>query len=319
MKKVAIIVTGNTRNLYEEWTKHSYPILSNLSGCESTFFFQLWDNDFIPDHLKSNQFVLENIAFETEVLSPEDITLSNEITMLSEQFIYNEIKELMSSDVSLQNSSYFQLFNKDGDELHDYAAYVDLCNYYCQPYAWGKTYENILNYEIKNSVKFDYVIKVRYDCFFRNSFKTVISDFEKINADLLHHSFSVWSNFKTPLDIRGGALPNGIDDQWMVIKKSKKTDVVLTNLFKRMFKTNHECILLHGRRYPFEQCFYLSLIMLNSIVATKHYDFFTMRGKSGFESTHKNFIKYGIVPRYTVAPPVIMNSALLEKIKSIHI
>ena len=314
MKKLAIIVTGHTRGFYDKWMEHVFPILKDIYGCEPHFFFQTWNNQFIPPHLKSNRFVMDNIAFEYETTY---ISKTKYDTTLCQQDIYNEIKSIIESDKSIIDSRYEHLFKSKDNELADYSSYVDLCNYYSQPFSWMKAYEKVKKYETDHSMKFDYVLKVRYDCFFRNSIKDIVNYFNTIDADFLHPLFSVWKNFKNPIH-PAGMLPNGIGDQWFICKMSETSDRVMKNLLHYMFKTNHSSISFHGRRYSFEPCLYASLILLNAVVAQKHYEFLVIRNDWNFESVYKNFKKYNIQPENVMTAPTIMNDALLKKINELQ-
>lgn len=312
MKKLAIIVTGHTRGFYDKWMELVFPILNDINGCEPYFFFQTWNNQFIPPHLKSNKFVMDNIAFEYET---RYISHTKYDTPLCQQDIHKEIESIIKLDKSIIDSPYENLFKSKSNELADYALYVDLCNYYSQPFSWMKTYEKVKKYENDHSMKFDYVLKVRYDCFFRNNIKEIVDYFNKLDADFLHPSISVWENFKYPKSDTIGLLPNGISDQWFMFKMSDTTDRVMKNILYYMFKTNHSAISFYGRRYSFEQCFYTSLILLNAVLAQKNYEFLVIRNDWNFESVYKNFKKYNIQPKNVMTTPTIMNETLIKKIK----
>lgn len=313
MKKLAIIVTGHTRGFYNKWMEHVFPILKDIDGCEPHFFFQTWNNEFIPPHLKSNKFVMDNIAFEYETTyipnTKYDITLC-------QQDIYKEIKSIIKTDKSIIDSPYENLFDFKENEIADYASYVDLCNYYSQPFSWMKSYEKVKKYETDHSLKFDYVLKVRYDCFFRNSIKDVVNYFNTIDADFLHAYTSTWKNFKQPIDPTG-MLPNGISDQWFICKMSDTSDRVMKNILHYMFKTNHSAILFYGRRYTFEPCLYTSLILLNAIMAQKYYEFLVIRNDWDFKSVYTSFKEYNIQQENVMTAPTIMNENLIKKINDI--
>ena len=314
MKKLAIIVTGHTRGFYHKWMEHVFPILEDIDGCNPHFFFQTWNNQFIPPPLRSNKFVMNNIAFEYET---RYISETKYDTTLCQQDIYNEIKSIIKTDKSIIDSPYENLFNSKSNELADYASYVDLCNYYSQPFSWMKSYEKVKTYETDHAIKFDYVLKIRYDCFFRNSIKDIVNYFNTIDADFLHPSFSVWKNFKHPID-NTGMLPNGISDQWFICKMSDTSDRVMNNILHYMFKTNHMAISFYGRRYSFEQCFYTSLILLNAVLAEKYYDFLVIRNDWDFDVVYKNFKKYNITPKNEMTAPTIMNENLIKKINDFN-
>lgn len=314
MKKLAIIVTGHTRGFYDKWMEHVFPILNDIYGCEPHFFFQTWNNQFIPPHLKSNKFVMDNIAFEYETRC---ISHTKYDTTLCQQDIHKEIESIIKLDKSIIDSRYEHLFKSKDNELADYASYVDLCNYYSQPFSWMKAYEKVKKYETDHSMKFDYLLKVRYDCFFRNSIKDVVNCFNTVDANILCSYSHLWYNFKTSAPKKSEIIPNGINDQWFLIKKSDHSDYTFKNLLRTMFKLNHDATTFLGRRYPFEQCFFLSLLTSNEIISDKHYEFIVMRDFWDFESTYENFYKYGIVPENEMTWPVIMNNDLLGKIKNL--
>lgn len=311
--KVAILVTGNTRNLYDKWKDYVFPLLSDLKNCDITFFYQVWSNDNLPDQIKTNPFVLNNDAFEKETITVSDLGCPSNTIEISQKSIYEEIKKFINDNTFLSNSKYNNLFTGNND-IKDYATYVDFCNYYSQPYAWMKSYNLVCEYENSNNTKFDYILKIRYDSFFDTDFKEVVTHIDKMDADILLPSYSTWDNFKLPRTNIDDVLPNGISDQWFVIKKSEKTDMVMNKLLSQMFITNHQTISLFGRRMAFEQCLYVSLISLNMILTTKFYKFILMRKDFNFEHMYDKFISENFAPSYSHAQPVILNSNLLKTI-----
>jgi hypothetical protein len=311
MNKIAVIVTGNTRGFYSKWIDYVLPILKNIENSELVLFFQLWDNNNVPHIISKNKFVIDNIGFETESITNKMLNHEN-IETLSQVSVYEEIQSIIKEDMTLHNSKYNNMFQNGKLEL-DYAEYVDLCNYYSQPYSWKYMYDEILNYEIKNCISFDYILKIRYDCFFTDEVSKIIKDFSTHGSDIMTPGQSLWIGNKTS-ELNDNIIKNGICDQWFVIKKSLKTDIIFKNIMKQMFKTNHQNISFFGKRLVFENCFYVSLVSLNALLSTKHYPFILMRNHE-FNETYEKFIKYNILPEYSHAPSVIMNQSIFKNLK----
>jgi len=310
MKKIAIAVTGNTRGFYSKWVEHVLPILKKIENSELVIFFQLWDNNHIPDAIKNNKFVMDNIGFETEVFKPINIYPDN-IIVLSQRSIYETIQSFIGED-RLYNSIYHNLFKSTNVEI-DYASYVDLCNYYSQPYSWSRVYNHIQTYEQQHGIFFDYLIKLRYDCFFRDDFSNILNDFCSHGSDLMTGGRNLWTGNKVP-EMNDNIIPNGISDLWFIVKKSAKTDIIFENLTKQMFKTNHQNTTLFGKRMIFENCFYVSLISLNCLLSTKHYSSVLMRNHD-FDKTYERFLKHNAIPEYTHAPSVVMNQRIFKNLE----
>lgn len=276
--KVAILVSGFTRNMYNHWHNYTYPILSNLTDCEVTFFFQLWDNN-IPNGILS----------ENEPVSIEQIK--------NDGFIASQIHR---QDVVPAVAGMFPYVSNITEED---VVYTDYFNFFSQPYSLNTGFDTIIEYEKSNGTTFDYILKVRYDTFFSEDFKDVIKNFHHSRGDMLFAGTGTWieTEFYHSDDSKN-ILDNCLLDQWFVIRRSNKNDITIQNIFKEICKHALEYKQLHNSSlistvYPFEVCLLNALMSLRTVIETKYYSYVLIRSHQSVSEIYGNFIN-GVFPSY---------------------
>ena len=276
--KVAILVSGFTRNMYNHWHNYTFPILSNLTDCEVTFFFQLWDNN-IPNGILS----------ENEPISIEQI--KNDGFIVSPIYRHDIVPAVAG------------MFSHVSNKTEEDVVYADYFNFFSQPYSLNAGFDNIIAYEKSNDVSFDYILKVRYDTFFTEDFKDVIKNFQDSKGDMLFAGTGTWMGTEfSHSDDSKNILDNCLLDQWFVIRRSNKNDIIMKNMFKEICKHALEYKQLHNSKlisniYPFEVCILNALMSLRTFIETKYYSYILIRSYQSVDEIYGNFIN-GIFPSY---------------------
>lgn len=300
---IAVMITGHTRNHYDYWIRHVYPLLLEIPNSQITLFFQLWDNNPFPDFVKDNELVLKHYPVEYETKTKEEIIDSKFTVIELDQLQMYEILEKLTAKYNCINNSFYEIksqFKDEHEKLMYFCHTLTISNYFSQCYTWQLTYKEIMNYEKQNNTTFDYVFKLRYDCFFEANFTNLIDYFKLTNADFLFPGNGVWRDcaLNDNDTITGKIMSNGLYDQWFIIKHSDKTKSIIGSLLDNMILHAMLAKKTSNKILATEQCLYRSLTSLGALISTNYCSFFINRNASDFNKNFNDFINGKYIVEY---------------------
>lgn len=196
---IGIMVTGFTRGHYETFNKFIRNIFNDAG--KTVFFFQIWSQNEYPKYEYYKDFYDENQWLEKEKLLVLNKQENDVILNLDIPNIYKEYK-MFDSNISL----FFD--NDKKEDFEDLKIYVDIVNNHAQSFAMNKTFCSIKEYETKNNISFDVIVKTRYD---------ILMSLSNENKNKIRHNIEKLYKENTP-----SYIPCGITEKENPWTKSGK-------------------------------------------------------------------------------------------------